>query len=98
MRLTVRDRALDALTAIHPELDDDDSALARLIVTGVHEACTGDVRPDGAGGYFYDLAKADVYLSWRSWRRIIAEARGQRDRRLATAAMKVWSRSKQETD
>jgi hypothetical protein len=76
LRLTARDRALDALVKMRADMND--SQLATWIMEGFVRlaACShGSVRPDGADGYLTDLIRADCPLGWRQWRRLIADAR-----------------------
>jgi hypothetical protein len=74
MRISVRDRALGALVAMHADMDD--SALADWIVEGFERVATKSVRPDGADGYLVDLVRAGCILSQRHWRRLISGHRG----------------------
>jgi hypothetical protein len=81
-----RDAALSALLALHTDMDDQ--PLARRIAAGVERAARmRGIRPDREDGHFHDLARAQVHLSARHWRRLIGEARGQPDDAMATSTV-----------
>ena len=83
LQQAAREAGLAALVPLHPELDD--SALAAWIAAGVARAArTRGLRPDGEAGHFHDLARADVGLTLRTWRWLIARARGKASGAIAT--------------
>ena len=71
LRLTAQNRALAALVAIHPEMND--SALADWILEGLKRVAPDGIRPDGADGHLVDLARAGCALGERQLRRLIGE-------------------------
>lgn len=90
-----RDIALAALITLHPH--SDDKALGRRIADGIKAAPRSGVRPDAESGHYYDLARNDRDIAGRTWRYLVGKARGKLTASVATAALRVWSKSKLET-
>ncbi|MGA8094768.1 MAG: hypothetical protein WB823_10950 [Steroidobacteraceae bacterium] len=85
-RVAARDRALRALSEMHPEIDVTN--LARRIARGLarEAARRREVRPDGEAGHLHDLVRTDACLSERHLRRILTEIRrGQAELEMATS-------------
>lgn len=97
LQQAARDAALKALLAVHPDMDD--SAFADRIADGIKAADhSRGIRPDGEDGHYHDLAHAGCFLSARTWRLLIARARGKAAIVSATAALSLWSAPKLEKD
>lgn len=74
-RLTARDRALESLVKMHADMKASQLATWILASSARLAGCTDGVRPGGADGYVIDLLRAECSLSWRQWRRLIADIR-----------------------
>jgi hypothetical protein len=85
LQQAARDAALQALLALHPELDAQ--PLAQRIVARVERAARmRGIRPDGEAGHYHDLARAEVHRAARTWRGLIGEARGKPSIAIATTS------------
>src|SRR6185437_15776480 len=82
LRLEARDRALEAIEALHPHLDT--TSLARRIAAGVDRARQSATRPDGVEGLCWDLVQAGAEVGARQLRRLLTELRGHHGARMAT--------------